>query len=152
VDQFATARDEAVASTFAVIQQAHPPETSTHSLPVGAGGSSITSLAKHASGAFFRVAGPLHQRLIAMGGTTNRRVAALLSDPLDVADSAPWVAFVTAAHTTALDLQLSFTDIEQNSANLIAPRGSIISSAGDPSSVSQDLSPTIQLDVTPPLS
>ena len=48
VDQFATARDEAVASIFAVIQQAHPPETSTHSLPVGAGGASITSLAKHA--------------------------------------------------------------------------------------------------------
>ena len=83
--QFATDRDEAVSTTFSAIQQAHPPESSTHSLHVGAGGASITSLAKHASGsylgAFFRVAGPLHQRLIAMGGTTNRCVAAQLTNP-----------------------------------------------------------------------
>ena len=51
-----------------------------------------------------------------------------------------------------MSLQQSFTVAEQHDANLIAPRGCIIASAGDPSSVSQDLGPTLQLEVTPPLS
>jgi hypothetical protein len=146
--QFATAKDDVVASTFAVIQQAQPPETSSHSIP---------SLAKHAScsylGALFRVAGPLHQRLIAIGGTTNRSVAAQLANPPEVTNTAPCASFVNAAHNAALTLRQSFTYGEHHSANLIAPRGSIITSAGDPSSsVSHDLCPTLQLDVTPPLS
>jgi hypothetical protein len=49
----------------------------------GAGGTSLTSLARHAAsnynGAFFRVAGLLHMRLIAMGGCTSRVVASLLA-------------------------------------------------------------------------
>ena len=83
--EFATSRDEAFASTFALIQQATPSDFLTHSLLVGAGGASITSLAKHDSGiylgAFFRcVAGPLHQRLIAMGGATNRSIVVHLAN------------------------------------------------------------------------
>jgi len=46
---FATTRDEEVSSTFASIQQASPPDLSTHTLLVGAGGASVTSLAKHAT-------------------------------------------------------------------------------------------------------
>jgi hypothetical protein len=87
-------------------------------------------------GAFFRVVGPLHQRLIAMCGTTNRYVAAQLANPSEEANAAPWALFVNVAHTSAMTLQQSFTDGEQHSANLIAPRGSIITSAGDPSTIS----------------
>jgi len=154
--QFVSDRDVAVASTFFAIQQAHPPEASTHSLPVGAGGAYVTSLAKHANGsylgAFFRVDRPLHQRLNAMGGITNRSVAAQLVHPPLASHYSPWASFVNDAHSAALTLQLSFSDEEKHSMNLIAPRGCIITSAGDPSSVSQDLTPTLQLDVTPPLS
>jgi hypothetical protein len=39
--------------------------------------------------------------------------------------------------------------MELNTANLIATRGSNITNVGDPSSVAQDLPPTIQTDVTP---
>ena len=35
--------------------------------------------------------------------------------------------------------------------NLVAPRGNIITSVGDPTSVAHDLIPTIHTDVTPPL-
>jgi hypothetical protein len=86
-----------------------------------------------------------------MGGTTNRFVAAQLANPSEAANNAaPWASFVNAAHTVALNLQQSFTNGEHNSANLIAPRGSIIIFAGDPSSASQDFCPTLQLDVKPP--
>ena len=118
---FATSRDEAVASTFDCIQQAAPSELSTHSLPVGDGGASITSLAKHVAGsylgAFFRVVGPLHQRLIAMGGATNRLVAAHLTQPFETSASAPWASFVCAAHSAALSLQQFFTNADQLSAD-----------------------------------
>jgi hypothetical protein len=90
VHDFAIARDEAVAATVAAIKQETPSESSTHSLLVGAGGASITSPAKHTTGsypgAFFRVTGPLHQRLIAMGGSTNRSFFALLAE-LEAASS-----------------------------------------------------------------
>ncbi len=60
---FATARDEAVTASYAVIQQKTPSPESTHSLPVGATGATLTSLARHAPGscleAFYRVACPL---------------------------------------------------------------------------------------------
>ena len=41
--------------------------------------------------------------------------------------------------------------MELNTANLIAPRGNIITTVGDPNSVAQDLPPTIQTDVSPSL-
>ena len=79
---FARERDEAIAATFATIQQSPTTENSTHNLPVGAGGAGLTSLEAHAAGgyvgAFFRIAGPLQQRLIAMGGPTNGEVGAAL--------------------------------------------------------------------------
>ena len=86
-----------------------------------------------------------------MGGTTNRFVAAQLANPSEAANNAaPWASFVNAAHTVALNLQQSFTNGEQNSTNLIAPRGSVFIFVGDPSSVFQDLCPILQLSVTPP--
>lgn len=84
---FARNRDEAIAATLATIQQAPIAESSTHALPIGAGGAGLTSLESHAAGgyigAFFRIAGPLQQRLTAMGGTTNREVAAALTNPVN---------------------------------------------------------------------
>ncbi len=49
VREFA-ARNEAIAATFSTIQQSPAPEDSTHTLPVGAGGAGLTSLAAHAEG------------------------------------------------------------------------------------------------------
>ncbi len=64
---FARERDEAITSTFSTIQQSPTTETYTHALPVGAGGAGLTSLETHAAGgyigAFFKIAGPLQQRL-----------------------------------------------------------------------------------------
>ena len=104
------------------------------------GGASLTSLARHASGsylgAFFRVVGPLHQRLIAMGGGTNRNVASMLAD----------LAAATFSHNGQ---PLSPMRIQKPSAcssplplmikphrNTVAPRGNIISTDGDPASIS----------------
>jgi len=60
---FARERDEAIAATFAIIQQSPAGEDSTHTLPVGVGGAGLTSLETHAwgsyLGAFYRIAGPL---------------------------------------------------------------------------------------------
>jgi len=85
VQAFAVERDEALATTFATIQQSPTTEESTHTQPVGAGGFGLTSLASHATGgylgAFYRIAGPLQQRLSAMGGSTNQRIAAVLQNP-----------------------------------------------------------------------
>jgi hypothetical protein len=49
VVDFARLRDEVVQATFAAIQQEPTPSDSTHSLPVGAGGAALTSLARHSS-------------------------------------------------------------------------------------------------------
>ena len=82
VAAFARERDEAVVTTFAAIQQSPLGDGSTHILPVGAGGAGLTSLEAHTwgayLGAFFRIAGPLHQRLVAIGGSTNKAVASAL--------------------------------------------------------------------------
>jgi hypothetical protein len=81
VQEFVVSMDEAISCTFATIQQSQVPEDSTHTPPVGAGGAGlIFLLAAHAEGsyigAFFRITGPLQQRLNAMGGITNRELAA----------------------------------------------------------------------------
>ena len=86
VQAIAGSRDEAIASTFAAIQQEPPLDHSTHSLLVGAGRAGLTYLGMDASctylGAFFRIAGPLQESLTAMGGSTNLEVAAALHDPI----------------------------------------------------------------------
>ena len=86
VQAFARERDEAAASTFATIQQPPTAEDSTNNLLVGAGGASFTSQEARAVGgylgAFYRIAGPLQQRLSAMGGNTNREKAGALHNPV----------------------------------------------------------------------
>ena len=95
------------------------------SMLLGAGGASVSSLAKHAFGsylgAFFRVARPLHQRLIAMGGATNRLIDAHLANPSGASASMPWASYVYASHTAATSLHQSFTATEQHFADLIDP-------------------------------
>jgi len=84
VMDFVRDRDEAVATTLAAIEQDSPPDESTHTLPIGAGGARLTSLERHASGsymgAFIRIAGPLQQRLVAMGGSTKKAIVEALSN------------------------------------------------------------------------
>ena len=121
-----------------------PPPDSTHSLLAGAGGASLASLARHASGnylgAFFQVAIPLQQRLTTIGGRPNKKVAAMLVEPAAYINSQPWTNFARTAHQDAKRLDLSFTIPEHYTANLIAPRSNIIFSACDPESIAQGLS------------
>jgi len=128
VQAFADSRDEAMALTCAVIQQEPPSDHSTHSLPVGAGRARLTSLGKHASGsydlgAFFRITGPLQQRLTTLGGSTNRAVAAGLQNPTEAANSMEWAKHVCEAHKQAKSNQDSFTLEELHTTNLAAPKG-----------------------------
>ena len=130
VQAFADSRDEAMALTCAVIQQEPPSDHSTHSLPVGAGRARLTSLGKHASGsydlgAFFRITGPLQQRLTTLGGSTNRAVAAGLQNPTEAANSMEWVKHICEAHMQAEWNQDSFTSEELYTSDLAAPKGNL---------------------------
>jgi len=155
VADFAALRDDAVTSTFATIQQEQPLPDSSHCLPIGACGASFTSLARHTKGsylgAFFRVSGPLQQRIVAMGGITNRTIGARLMDPAAASATQDWAAHGCAAHEEAMQMQHSFTPEEHGTTNFIAPRGNTITYVGDPTSVTQDLLPTIHTNVTLPL-
>ena len=102
-------------------------------------------------GAFFRIAGPLHQRLIAMGGSTNRAVASALHNPEAARDTLQWAHIVCEAHAAGTSLLLSFSPAEKETADRIAPRGNIIFSAGDPTSVVEDLPTTIEDEPLPQL-
>ena len=55
------------------------------------------------------------------------------------------------AHLEAMDLQTSFTGPELHTISLVALRGNIIQSTGDPSSTALALTPTMDVDVTPAL-
>jgi hypothetical protein len=85
VSDFDFSRDDVVTATFIAIQHEPPSQDSTRSLLVGTSGAALTSIARHAAssylGAFFQVAGLLFQRLVAMGGNTNRSVATILTNP-----------------------------------------------------------------------
>ncbi len=82
---FARGRDETIAAALAAIHQVTPSNQSTHTLLVGMGGARLTLLERHALGsylgAFFRIAGLLHQRLTAMGGSTSNAIATTLQNP-----------------------------------------------------------------------
>ena len=136
---FANSRDETVLANFASIQQEPPRMDSNHSLPVGADGAGVASLVRHAFGsflgAFLRVAGSLQQRLTIIGGRTNRSFAAMIANPSAICDTRPWARFVCEAHAEARMLETFFITAKYTTANLMAPRGTIIMSDGDPSSV-----------------
>jgi hypothetical protein len=105
VQAFARESDEAVAATFATIHQSPTAEDSTHILLVKAGDASLTSLEAHAVGgylgAFYRIAGPLQQRLSAMGGNPNREMAEALHNPIASRATLPWARIVCDAHEKA---------------------------------------------------
>ena len=102
-------------------------------------------------GAFFRIAGPLQQRLIAMGGSTNREIAAALQNPSASRSTRRWARTVCESHEEAKTLQQSFTPAEHYTADALAPRGNTIYSAGDPSSTVEDLPSTIDDEELPEL-
>jgi hypothetical protein len=112
-------------------------------------------LKKHASGsymgAFFRTAGPLLQYFIAMGGSTNMASAAALQNPAAVRGDLQWANNVCATREEAMRTRESFSATELHSTDLIAPRGNIIFSLRDPTSVVKDPPPTTEKDVIPDL-
>jgi hypothetical protein len=125
VADFVALRYDVATSTCATIQKEQPPPDSTHSMPIGTGGVSLTSLARHAKGsylrAFFRVSGPMFQRLVAMGSITNRTIVARFTDPSAASATQDWAAHVCAAHEEEVQLQQSFTPEEHGTTNLVAP-------------------------------
>ncbi len=82
---FAKARDAAVVRCFEAVQEYEVTKQSTHALLVEAGGAALHSLVQHGGGShlgtYYRIAGPLIARLMLMGGTTPRKVAADLLSP-----------------------------------------------------------------------
>jgi len=84
-----------------------------------------------------------------MGGTTNRKVASMLVNLVTASGTHQWAQYVYTAHVEVTVLYRSFTVDENAIASLVAPRGNVITSNGDPSSVAQDAPPTFHTDVTP---
>ncbi len=150
---FAEARDAAVVRCFEAIQQHEVSDSSTHALPIGAGGAALHSLAQHGGGShlgtYYRIAGPLIARLLLMGGSTPRRVAANLQEPPERGSVGGWAAHLHAAHRAAVNLQDSFTAEDLNRAFLLAPRGLLITLPGDPTSAAKDLPQTVETAVVP---
>jgi hypothetical protein len=145
---FARERDEAIAAIFATIQQSPPGDGSTHTLLVGAGGAGLTSLEAHAwggyLGAFYMIDGPLQQRLVAMGGSSNRMNAAALHNPNATKDTLQWAHNVGEAHSAETQLQQSFTSSERHTSVCLAQRGNTVLSAGDPTPIVEDLPITLE--------
>ncbi len=86
-----------------------------------------------------------------MRGSTNREIAAALHNPEASKNSRQWANNVCQAHTAAQQLQHSFIPSEKHTANSMAPRGNIIFSAEDPTSVIEDLPPIIDEEDFPEL-
>ena len=128
-------------------------EHSTHALPVGAGGSTLHSLIQHAEesnlGTYYRIAGPLIARLLLMGGSAPRKVAADLLSPPEQRAGGGWASHLLEAHMNAVGLQESFSNEDMQMAFLLAPRGLVITIHGDPISVSKELPPTVDMEVIP---
>ena len=154
--EFCQGRDEAVLATFTEIQRFAPdPLTSTHHFPINLGGAGLDSLVKHARGnyigTFFRVAGPLYERLLRMGFGINLVLASHLAQPHVAQATYQWAWHLAVSFGEAKVLEGSFTQSEHDLANLLLPRGNIITEAGDFDSVNQDLPDTIDCEVLPPL-
>jgi hypothetical protein len=81
-----------------------------------------------------------------MGGQTTRSVASMLVKPVAFRESQLWANFVCTTHEDVRLLDKSFTVEEHSTANRIAPRGKIITSAYDSSSVTHNFLPTICTD------
>ncbi len=98
-------------------------------------------------GTYYRIAGPLIARLLLMGESTPRKVAADLLSPAEKGIGGGWASHIIAAHRGSKDLQESFSNEDLQMALMLAPRGLVITVPGDPQSVSKDLAPTVDIDV-----
>jgi hypothetical protein len=101
--------------------------------------------------AFCRIAGPLQQRLSTMGGSTNRRIAAVLQNQAANRDTLQLARSVCEAHDEAEALHESFTPAERQTTDRLAPRGNTVFSARDHTSLVDDLPPTIENEEVPGL-
>ena len=86
IRQFTETRDMAVVNCLETIQGVDVGRHSTHALPVGAGGRlhphwACMAGAATSALAYYRIAGPLIARILAMGGCTPRKVADHLLNP-----------------------------------------------------------------------
>ena len=97
------------------------------------------------------IAGPLHQRLVAMGGSTNMAVASALHNPEAAKDTLQWAHNVYEAHMAGTTLLQAFSPAEKETADRLAPRGNTIFSARDPTSIVEDLPATIEDEPLPEL-
>ncbi len=105
---FAEARNAAVVQCQEAVKDYDVSETSTDTLPVGAGGASLHSLVQHGDGShlgtYYRIAGPLIARLLMMGGSTPRKAAANLLNPAVHTDRGGWAMHLLEAHRAVADL------------------------------------------------
>ena len=131
-------------------------EHSTHALSVGEGGSTLLhSLVQHAEGShlgtYYRIVGPtLIARLLLMGGSTPRKVAAAVLLSLhEHRAGGGRASHLLEAHMNAVGLQESFSNEDLQMAFLLAPRGLVIAIPGDPNNVSKELPPTVDMEVIP---
>jgi len=94
---------------------------------------------------------PHYQACSSYGGTTSAPVATLLDYHATVIGTRAWASSLGTVHMNALELQNSFTGPELHTISLVAPKGNLILFAGDPTSTSRDLPPTLDVEVTPTL-
>jgi len=127
--------------------------TPPHALPIGAGGAALLSLVQHAEGihlgTYYRIAGPLIARLLLMGGSTPRKVAADLLSPAEKGIGGGWALHLLSSHKGATDLQEAFSNEDLQMALMLAPQDLVISIPSDPQSVSKEPAPTVDIDVIP---
>ena len=97
------------------------------------------------------ITGPLHQRLVAMGGSTNMAVAAALNNPEAARHTLQWARSVLEAHMAGTKLLQSFSLAEKETADRLAPRGNTIFYDGDPTSIVEDMPATIEDEPLPEL-
>ena len=87
-----------------------------------------------------------------MGGYTTSRAAILLANHVTASGSYAWVSYPNVAHMEGIDLQASFYGSELHTISMVATKGNIIQSVGDPSSIALTLTPPMDVEVTPVLS
>ena len=86
-----------------------------------------------------------------MGGSTNITIAAALHNLSANKNSQQWAHGVWEVHEARTQLQQSFTPAERHTAVCMAPRGNTIFSAGDPTTIVEDLPATIEEEALPEL-
>jgi len=86
-----------------------------------------------------------------MEGSTNRVVAANLHNPAGCKNTQQWAHNVWEAREAGTGLLQSFTLAEKHTADRLAPRENTIFSAGDPTTIIEDLLATIEDQALPEL-